>query len=685
MKIKNAATTLHELDTDIKGEIKLAEGSTKELPKMAIKGYSGAAVNLSDYGLYDPVVYNLSGIKILKNKIPYLNEHGTPLGHLENVSITKDGIYANAIHSYPSQESKEVAEGISNGMPYEASMGLRVNLDTFVYHAEGKVEMNGRVFDAPIYTVGEAQLREISATLFGRDGDTEVTKLSEETVMKIKNAATTGGTNTPSTPSSAPEATPIPVGPITPVVENKDTTPATPTPTPIDPVTLIVDNGMDKYQQMMLSTLERMEKFPNHKDLVRESIKNGWDEKTLEDQVKLRDLENNMKKVPFSGGDRAEMGNSIAVRMALAVGVSPTFMEKKVGKQLVDNSLKGCHLKEALVLCANAEGGNFNGFSDVQNLSSFMKQKVILNNWSTVNFPNLMHQVADWKMEEAWEMEAPFAPEFCAKVSSNHFREEGRIKPSGGTMWNGLNKEGKITHATFGEEDRYTTKLSTIAQIVTLKREDIINDDIGWVEEMLDLMIEGALMVPDYQMVNLIYNALTAGVVVSNTSHFTLALTAANLETVYNKVKRFEVPKDDKVVKTRFKTRWALMITPGLEKTAWEILNQERFASGPSGVLTGERNYWKDKFDIKEFQQLDNTTYNSSARADAWGLIPMNVKYAPFYIRYLNNQSKPVTETIQLPADELGFGIRGYWDVNLGYRPIQNDKLQAVALSIPNS
>lgn len=190
-------------------------------------------------------------------------------------------------------------------------------------------------------------------------------------------------------------------------------------------------------------------------------------------------------------------------------------------------------------------------------------------------------------------------------------------------------------------------------------------------------------MVPDYQLVNLIYNALAAGVLTSGVSHHTLAFSAANLETVYDAVKRREIVKGDKAVKARNQTQYMLVHTANLEKQVWEVINQERFVQGPAGEFVGERNYWKDKFSPKIFDQLDNTTYHASAKLGAWGLVPMNVKYAPFAMTFLNGMSRPTTETVDLPADELGFGVRGYWDVNLDYRPVENNKLQATAWSLP--
>lgn len=667
MRINNESTT--SLKVPLPGKLKMAAGSTEELPRVAILGYTGKEVDLSDYGVDAPVVYLINGITVSKGKIPYLLDHNRPLGHAENVKKTNNNIHVDAVHSYPSQESRDVAGAIANGVPYEASMGLEIDVDSVVYHEKGQVEANGRVFNAPIYTVGKSKMVEMSATLFGRDGETSITKLSKETLMKIKNS-------TPATPPIVPPIVP-------PVIENQ-TPPPAPAVTPPAPATPpVVHNG--GIPDSVMNALDWMVEFRDYPEQVRNAIKNGWSKDQLEREIKIEKTLNSFPNVPGAFRADTKVDNGFLARMALACSIKPEFVEKKVGKQAVDHALaqSPIGLKESLMLCANSNGGNFSGHSDVHNLSKFVKKLVLNSAFSTVDFPNLMHQVSQWKMEEAWLMDAPFAPTISKAVSNKDFRPTGHIKPKGGTMWNGLNQEGKIDHGSFGKEDKYQTKLSTVAQIITFKREDIINDDIGWINELLDLMVEGALMVPDYQLVNLIYNGLSAGVVTASVSSFTLPFTAENLETVYDAVKRRDIVKGDKVVKARNNTQYMLVHTANLEKQVWEVINQERFVQGPTGEFVGERNYWRDKFSPKVFDQLDNTTYHPDAKEGAWGLVPMNVKVAPYAITYLNGMTRPTTETVDLPSDELGFGVRGYWDVNLDYRPVENDKLQATAWSFP--
>lgn len=675
-RINNDLPSSHLL-THLPASIKMAEGSG-EVTKVSIRGYSGNSVDLSDYGVDAPVVYNMKGITN-KARIPYLLEHSRNqvLGAVESIVNNGKELTAVAEHSYPSELSKTTGKAIENKVPYEASMGLEINVDSVTYHAKGVVEANGRVFNAPIYLVGESKLVELSACLFGRDGDTEVTKLSKETLTMIKNAK--GTVTDPVVDPAVLQAELDNTKKELEAVKAELAKPTTPAPLPPEKdIETVVNNRMER-------VLLLMSKYKDHPELIQNAVKENWDDDRMEREVKLKSIDNSYPGVPGVYVPNNKVEGTFLARMALSAGVAPEFIEKKTSKQVVEMAMNEGEIgfKESLMMVANANGGRFNGHSDTHNLSKFIKRLTINNAFSTIDFPNLMHQIATWKMEEAWMLDPPFAPEISMKESNNSFNPEGHLKPSGGTMWTGLNQEGKITHGSFGNEDKYFNSTKTVAQIVTFKREDIENDSFGWIDQVLALMVEGAMMVPDYQLTNLIYNAKTtaANMLTASVSQFALPLTLANLETVYDAIKLRNIAKGELTVKVQNMTKYWLVVGPGLEKEAWEIIKQDRFIQGPTGEFVGANNYWKDKFDIKVFNQLGNVTYHPDATAGTWGLVPQNTKYSPFAMTLFKGRSKPVTETVDLPADELGFGVRGYWDVKMNYRPVENNKLQATAWS----
>lgn len=675
-------------------EVKLSENSTDELPEVTITGYTGNSVSLRGYPYYinEPVVYNMSGIA-LRDNVPYMEDHTKLVGHTLSNKMQNGNLVSKAVHSDPGEDSQLLYKRMKNGIPYQASMGLEIDSDSVTYVAEGKVTVNNKEFKAPLFVVNKSRLTEMSATLFGRDSDTSVSlsqdfKDGKELLMLVKNSKTAelGDTSPPENKPSAET-----------VFENAvPSTELTPSPVPSlppTPVPPVVSNSVSASSSSSMDWLFDYVNHPTGKDLISNARKEGWDEDKMEREIKAKEIENSYPGIPGVNLPDNKVDNSYLARLAYGCGVNIDFIKNKLGEKAADYAFSQgtMSLREGLMLCANANGGRFNGFSDVANMSKFVKGMVVRNGFSTINFPNLMHRVTMWKLEETWMLDAPQAPALCKPISSKDFKKTGHLKPRGGKMWEGFNDEGKLTHGTMGDEDKYESELKTVGQIVTFRREDIINDDIGWIEEALNLMVEGATMIPDYQLVNLIYGANGAGVLNASgdkQSYFTLALTEANLRTVYNKVRRRYTEKEaadgDKTVNGRYNTRWSLVTGPDLEETAWELLKQERVVSNTTAnTKQGSKNFWFNRVDHTTFDNMDNDSYHASAVSGAWMLLPQRDTYKPFYINYLNGQSKPVTEVVDLPADELGFGVRGYWDVHLGYRPVEDNKVQACAISIP--
>lgn len=725
----------------VPGEIKIKNADDRTV---VIIGYTGAAVPAEEYGFPHPLVYDMDNFTVA-NHIPYRLEHDELLGHtLENT--IKNGKLTNvAHHSVRSDVSDSTLQEIKEGGRYEASMDAEFKIRDIEFIEEGTVEINNHIHKAPIFIATRGRVTEISATKSGRDSNTLVTKLSNsydegrELLMKVKNSKTAldyldnyeddkdavqliqnakDGKWTEEKfkeellkVKNSKKDDPPKEGPVTPPwdgsylldhIEDEDAT------------ALIKNARTEKWEESKFK--DELLKVKNSKNkevpsfdylfdhigdpdavaLIKNARKEGWSEEKFENELKVIKVQNGYPGIPGIHVPSRENGEALCqARLAISLGIDEKVIIKNSGEKVHEQAAQQgpMGIKEAMMLSANANGGRFNGLSDTPNLMKHMKMLVKNSGFSTVNFPNLMHHVAMWKKDELWEIEKPQAPEFCKAISESDFRTQSHLKPKGGKMWEGFDSEGKITHGTMGSEDTWSSNQKTIAQILTFPREVVINDDMGWINDALTLMLEGAIMAPDYQLVNLIYNAVSEGVTNTsgdNQNSYTLALTETNLSTVYKTIRRRFTDKDavdgTKTVNGRFNTRWNLVVGPDLEETAWNILKQDRIVSNTTAnTKQGDKNYWFNRLDIKVFENLDNDTYNSSARSDTWMLLPQRDFYAPFYIRYLNNQRSPVTETVDLPADELGFGVRGYWDVNLGYRPIESGKLQAFGYSRPTT
>lgn len=627
------------------------EGS--DLYRVNITAYTGKPVNLSDYGIDHPVVYNTAGIKF-KDKVPYLLNHYQPIGHIENIQLINGELHAEGVHSFPSTASDEVAKAVENSFPMQSSMGLDIEESDVTFVEEGVVSVNNQTFSAPIYVVNKSVLVEQTATMFGRDDDTKITKLSKDVLMRIKNAKT-------------PKYTPEPIknevpDPIKEPVKDEE-----------HPNVTAINNTLNSFAIIKLSRLVKDDDAEAMK-ILENGIKSNWDEARITDAIKLHQLEKDYPPVPSPGKnkDKDVIQNSFLARLAISLDVSPEHLETKLDKKVVDNAFdKGpMSLREMLTIVANSNGGKFTGHSDIEDACKYIKRLHNNVNYSTIVFPNLLERVTQFRMEEYWKVAEPWAPKYLLSQSQSSFKPTGRTRPSGGQIWKELDEDGRIQLGSFGEETTYLTYLRTIAQMLVFKRETIINDDLDVIEEMMSMMVEGATIAPDFMFVNKLYAGIASGFLKDGVNALfgagaTFSDTA--LQTAYDLVRNQTITKGDLTVKQQFQTKWLLVHGRALERDVWDLIYNTKIVSGTAD-LVGSKSYWEGKVTPVLFENLDNTTYSSLAETGAWGLIPATPRLAPYSITYLNNKKKPTTETVDLPADMLGMGIRGYWDLEVNER-----------------
>jgi len=649
--------------------------------RVSFVGYSGDAVDLSDYGFDSPVVYRISGIAN-KQKIPILYNHREAVGHTVKVNKIngETQLTGRGYLSLPGESTTKIEEGLKNGFPFEGSMGLKINNwnKDISFHAKDSVVVNGRTFQAPIYVVEKSTMVEMTVTEFGRDGETSFELLNEERRMTIKNAA-------PPVDDKTKDDLELKNKKAQEELELKNKKEAE------EKAALELKNKKEledkKAKEELPSdvlnsakSLIRVQKLLNtYKDsaaldLVEKGLENGWDDERIKNEIELVTLRNQLPKIPAGGNkdNKATFHNHMAARMAISNGMSPENAAKKWGKEVTDKADSEGPMGplELCVMVANHMGGNYTGFSDPDVVCKFIKN----SGFSTFSMPNLFEDVGKAQLEERWTLNPPFAVQHLKEGSNPDFRTTSKIRPSGGEMWESLNADGKLSHTAFGKETRYTSTLDTKGQIVILDRETIVNDDRDVLSSMMDAMLEGAMMVPDYKLgMKMCAQASAANTFwVNSTNSFTgTALTRANLSTRYNDVRQYNETRG-LVWNTIINGQWKLIIGPNTEETAWEILKQDYIVNDTTAnTKTGSKNYWFNKFEMAVFAQMGNTSALGSSNfvdATTWVLWPKETRFSPYEITYLRGKKRPTIETVELPSDMLGFGTRGYWDVEVNER-----------------
>jgi hypothetical protein len=252
------------------------------LTKLSFEGYSGAPVDLSDYGLQHPMVYDLAGIKF-KNKIPILAEHYHPIGHTTSIIKTENSLSGEGLASYPGEARDQILEALNNDFPFEASMGLRANKSSItLLAAKEKKTINGRTIEGPMYVANSSVLREMTITLMGRDSNTEFTTKNSK-VVNLLNSMDPQDTTPAQTPAPINNSTPTATAPDAPVAPINNATPSAP----------VATSSKDLFKLAKLSMA-----YPAHSDKIEQMYDQGKSVTDIENSIKLELYENSLPKMP---------------------------------------------------------------------------------------------------------------------------------------------------------------------------------------------------------------------------------------------------------------------------------------------------------------------------------------------------------------------------------------------------
>jgi hypothetical protein len=656
----------------IKLKTKIVQNSS-DPKRLKFIGYSGDAVDLSDYNFDAPVVYDLDTLKVQSQNMPLNYNHRIKIGQTETVKNTKQLVRGTAALTEPNGIAQKIENSTES---YEASMGLDVREAVVTYHKDG-FSANGQQFEGPHYLIKNSLLDEMTVTEKGRDSMTKVHKLSRMELSTIKNSA----------PKKTAKKAP------TRVVNTKRRRPEPdpdPTPTPRKKLTNSSSHSVARKNTGRVSNsatipytkLRRLEnRYPEYQELIYSAVDKGWDYNRILNKVRLSAAEDGLPRPPHT--EKTGSVDLIEARLVNSLCKEPEItLKKHYGEEVMEQILNAGHIgmKELMVLGANKLGGNFTGYSDLDQLIDFIGNantgRIKNTGFSTFSMPNLFKRAAEIVLEESWKIEEFFAPSACYPTSHSDFKTQERYRPSGGAMWEGLDNQGRVKHGSYGKEHRYTATLDTKAQMLGFDRETIENDDMGIVEEIMNNMVEGAMMVPDYKLMQHLYAAdgagfwaLTATESLKKNSYTSTALTRANLKTVYLAAQNQTIDKGRVNWINQITDQWDVVIGPALEETAWDILKQDKIISPVDTTTTrGDKNYWFGKFGIKVFNQIGNTSMHANTVSTDWFLWPKSVKYSPFAISYLRGRKRPVIKVREAPVDMLGFVVVGVYDVNINDR-----------------
>lgn len=585
-------------------------------PTFRMVAYTGTPMTLK--GFREPVVVDFEGrIEAMDVSRPILLDHdfAKRVGHSDAIEIRDGKLHVRGFISARNQFSKEVTESGRSGFPWQASIGATVlaarNLPT------GKSEVvNGTLYSGPLTIATHTRLREISFVSLGADENTSA-RIDAQTSPAPKGS------------HSMPNANDTAV---------------------IDPIIV---------ERKRVTAINRLSnRYPEHSEIIAKAIDEGWDE----NQTDLRLLK---ASTPVSGGAGVGLnpafGRSISANPEqdiLAAGImlklgQDELAVKSYGERSVDMAKRtGC--RTLLDICAQACRMEIGRVPDSDG-------EIIRATFSSTSLPTALANVAEKSAATAFlNVPGVWSP-LCkrrpvSRIGVDHVISRvlfsGDLEPVGNA--------GEIKHGTVNEGDPRSVRAVTKALMLSLTREDIINDDLSVFADTSSALGRRAAETLNNDFSKTLLANAGSFFHVSNENLGTgggSALSFAGLSAAITAMRKQTDSNDDVIsVEPAY-----LLVPPELEFMAKQLIvssNVDRDTSSNDQRPTG--NPLANSLKVLVDARLSSSKFAGSS-ATAWYLFSHSFNSAVL-AAFLHGKESPTVETDPAPFHKLGVQYRVYTD-----------------------
>jgi phage major head subunit gpT-like protein len=574
-----------------------AEAAAGSTPTFELVAYTGRAIRQS--WSRNPLVVDLAGMDTARQSIPILWGHDASLESVlgQSSAIANDGqqltLSGELIGEGPIAD--RVISLAKKGLRLQASIGADTGRIENVAPGES-VTVNGREFTGPISVVRGSSLREVSIVLFGADAATSAAIAAEA------NEEATMADEAKLTPAEQPVVAAQVEATASVAVEAKEL-PATPAKQEID------------------------------MDQVRAAIR----EELLESIRSTRPAAPAVHVVEHVDGPAV-----VEAGLCLAGGLSNP--EKHFDARTLEAAHKqrGVSLGEVLVKAARE-----NGYDGPNRVSSTNLRTILATAFATHSIANVVAATYGkfllagfTAVESTWDAIASIR-------SVSDFKAVTGVRLGGGFEFEELAPGGELKSADASDETR-TIKAKTYGRISSIRREDIINDDLGALTAVAQRLGRGAALKlnsvfwTEFQASNGTYYA-------KETAAGGNALALASLKTAATSYRKLKDPDGNPLGIAPS----LLLVPPELELTAAEIMSSSLLISGNT-TAAGNANVMAGRY------QVVSSSYLTSATT--WWLMSNPADLPAMEVCFLNGNRLPTVEQADVDFNQLGIQVRGYHD-----------------------
>jgi len=621
-----------------KVDIEAAAASGKR-PKATILAYTGGPMKVGGWG---PVVVDLAGLK-MPETVTLLGDHENRLSGVlgSGTPELRGGKELWIVGTLAdSMAAKEVIALAKSGVELQASVGVDVTKAKEVRPGE-EATVNGRNISSnqTIYIV-QGQLKEVSIVPAGADANTFVDIAAKHT-------------------------------------------------------TFDGDNAVDKKQLEQERRAKVRELAKDHPTIAASAVDENWTPERTELEVlrakdrqrQLDDLRASYPVIPWAGrtGDATAGGNDVLKAAALlSVGYDDNAMVKAgdFKPEVVEaaHPLRSIGIQELCARAAAAEGVELPRFR--ADASGWLRAA-----FSTMNVPNILSNVANKSLldaflgtEQTWRA--------IAKIGSvKDFKEASRMRLTSDATFVKVGSGGELKHGSTADES-YTVQADTYGRMFGLTRQQIINDDLGALNDMTQHLGCGA-----GEGVNEVFwTAWLAAV--AGAAFWTAArgnfddgadsaldidgLTAADI--LFGSQTKPDIGVNPLSTGKPLGLSPEILLVPlDLRAKAQQLMTSVEVRNPSGSAQLPISNPHAGRYRVESSSYIRSTDFHASASTTAWWLLANPNRLASIEIAFLNGQQRPTIEQAEADFNTLGLQFRGYFDFGVSVQDYRASVMMAGA------
>ncbi len=658
--------------------------------KFTMRAYNGGLMRLRGYPF--PVVVDLKGVKVERQKRPIFREHdpNRVVGHSTSIEVGARYIDVAGEISGTGDAANEFVATASKGFPWQSSIGARPEEMVFLDRRE-KQTVNGRSITGPAYIARRTRLREISVVALGAD-DTTNTRIEaghyKGFEMDFKEWLQANGWDYEAL--SAEQRVHLEAAYNADIEaagddEDDDAPPANPpskkkTPAPIRASDSGDDQNPDDDSDIISADRERraaemerqeaiIDKCGEYRDIAAQAIREGWGVDRAELEL-LRQRRPQSPGTSSGGASFLEASETLEAAMLMASGMPEDYVGEQYGEKTMNAALgrqyRGLGLHALMYESIRAAGMHYQaGKVDDDFIRTAFEADRKLNassGFSSVGLTGILSNVANKQLLRAYKSVDVKWPEICAVADHKDFKATTKYRMTGVGSYQSLTPTGELKHISLSEES-YQNQLATKGAMLTIPREDLINDDLGSFNQATTVLGRfGNIAVEKSVFELLLSNPSNFFQLASDPINYMEgAATPLDIDSLTDAERLFMDLKDsngDPIM-----VNPAILLVPtNLSVTAAQLFNDTKVEiTTTANKAKPASNPHAGKFKPVTARWLNNVNLTGYSTT-AWYLFANPADLAAMEVAFLRGRRVPVIESGQTSFNTLGMSWRSFLD-----------------------